>query len=128
MACNIPVAHTVATFRRRAWADAGGYPIVDNLIDLRFYLRVARQGWGFANVPEILGEHYVHEASWFHRTLQYTERQRDLARVQAQAVRDLGLPRWMYVFALGRHAYAYLPADLKRLARRAVAGSNEQDS
>jgi glycosyltransferase involved in cell wall biosynthesis len=128
MACNIPVAHTVATFRRRAWADAGGYPIVDNLIDLRFYLRVARQGWGFANVPEILGEHYVHEASWFHRTLKYTERQRDLARVQAQAVRDLGLPRWMYVFALGRHAYAYLPADLKRLARRAVAGSNEQDS
>ena len=67
MARYVPIAHTVATFRRQAWVEAGGYPLVENLIDLRFYLRVAKLGWHFANVPEVLGEHYVHDSSWFHR-------------------------------------------------------------
>lgn len=127
MARYVPIAHTVATFRRRAWAEAGGYPLVNNLIDLRFYLRVGKLGWRFANVPQVLGEHYVHDSSFFHRSLKYTERQRDLARVQAQAVRELGLPSWMYLFALGRHAYAYIPPSLKRLVRRGLAGSRERD-
>lgn len=127
MSRYIPIAHTVATFRRRAWTEAGGYPVVNNLIDLRFYLRLGKLGWRFANVPEVLGEHYVHEGSFFHRSLRYGERQRDLAKVQAQAVRELGLPRWMYVFALGRHVYAYIPPGLKRLVRRGVVGSRERD-
>jgi glycosyltransferase involved in cell wall biosynthesis len=127
MARNIPIAHTIATFRRRAWADAGGYPLVNNLIDLRFYLHVAKQGWRFANVPEVVGEHYVHGASWFYRTLKYADRQRDLARVQAQIVRELGLPRWMYLYAVGRHAYAYISPGLKRVVRRGMVGSRERD-
>jgi glycosyltransferase EpsE len=127
MARYVPIAHTVATFRKQAWTEAGGYPIVDNLIDLRFYLRVAKLGWKFANVPEMVGEHYVHDSSWFHRTLKYVERQRDLARVQAQVVRELGLPQWMYVYSLGRHAYAYIPPGLKRMVRRGVVGSRERD-
>jgi glycosyltransferase involved in cell wall biosynthesis len=127
MARYVPIAHTVATFRRSVWTEAGGYPLVDNLIDLRFYLRVGKLGWRFANVPEVVGEHYVHDASWFHRSIRYVERQRDLARVQAQAVRELGLPRWMYVFALGRHAYAYIPPAFKRVVRRGVVRSQERD-
>lgn len=127
MARNVPIAHTVATFRRRAWWDAGGYPLVNNLIDLRFYLRVAKLGWCLANVPVLVGEHYVHGGSWFNRTLKYTERQRDLARVQAQVVRELALPRWMYVFALGRHAYAYISPSLKRVVRRGMVGLHERD-
>lgn len=127
MARYVPIAHTVATFRRRAWVEAGGYPIVNNLIDLRFYLRVGKLGWRFANIPEVVGEHYVHDASFFHRSLKYVERQRDLARVQAQSVRELGLPRWMYIYSLGRHAYAYIPPGLKRVLRRGVGGSRERD-
>lgn len=128
MAKYVPIAHTVATFRREAWAQAGGYPLVNNLIDQRFYLRVAKLGWELANVPEVVGEHYVHDGSFFHRTLQYVERQRDLARVQAQSVRELGLPRWMYVYSVARHAYAYVPAGVKRVLRRSVAGSQERDT
>jgi glycosyltransferase EpsE len=127
MARFVPIAHTVATFRRQAWTEAGGYPVVNNLIDLRFYLRVGKLGWRFANIPEVVGEHYVHDASFFHRSLKYAERQRDLARVQAQSVRELGLPRWMYLYSLGRHAYAYFPAGLKRVVRRIVVGSKERD-
>jgi glycosyltransferase involved in cell wall biosynthesis len=127
MARYVPIAHTVATFRRQAWVEAGGYPIVNNLIDLRFYLRLGKLGWRFANVPEVVGEHYVHDGSFFHRSLQYVERQRDLARVQAQSVRELGLPRWMYVYSLGRHAYAYIPPVLKRTLRRGVGMSRERD-
>lgn len=127
MAKYIPIAHTIATFRRRAWVEAGGYPAVNNLIDLRFYLRVGKLGWRFANVPEVVGEHYVHEASFFHRSFTYVERQRDLARVQAQIVRELGLPRWMYLYSVARHAYAYFPPGLKRVLRRGVGGSRERD-
>jgi len=128
MARYVPIAHTTAMYRRRAWSDAAGYPAVNNLIDLRFYLRVAKLGWRFANLAEVVGEHYVHDASWFHSTLKYVDRQRDLARVQAQAVRELGLPRWMYMFALARHVYAWMPTPLKRVARRGVARSRERDA
>lgn len=127
MARYVPIAHTLATFRRRAWVEAGGYPLANNLIDQRFYLRVGKLGWHFANLPEVLGEHYVHDASWFHRTLKYVARQRDLARVQAECVREFGLPRWMYLYAVGRHAYAYIPPGLKRMLRRGVMGSRERD-
>jgi glycosyltransferase EpsE len=127
MAKYVPIAHTVATFRRQAWTEAGGYPLANNLIDLRFYIRVGKLGWHFANVPEVLGEHYVHDSSWFHRTLKYVERQRDLARVQSESVRELGLPRWMYLYSLGRHAYAYIPPALKRIMRRGIIGSRERD-
>ena len=29
MARYVPIAHTIATFRRRAWSEAGGYPLVE---------------------------------------------------------------------------------------------------
>jgi hypothetical protein len=127
MARYIPIVHTLATFRRVAWEQAGGYPPVNNLIDLRFWLRVAKGGWRFANVSEVLGEHHIHQSSWFNRSYKYAERQRDLARVQAQIVRELELPGWMYFFAVARYAYAYIPSGLKRAVRRGVVGSPERD-
>lgn len=122
----IPIAHTIVTFRRRAWEQAGGYPEVNNLVDLRFWLRIAKLGWRFATVPEVLGEHNVHATSFFHQAFKYSERQRDLAKVQAQVVRELGLPSWMYVFSAGRHAYAYLPQGLRRALRQRVGGFKER--
>ncbi len=127
MAKYIPVAHTIATFRRRVWVEAGGYPEVANLIDLRFWVEVGKLGWRFANLPDVIGEHFVHSTSFFHRSFNYAYRQRDLARVQARAVRELGLPAWMYVYALGRYAYAYSPTVVKRILRRTIGGSAERD-
>ena len=50
-----------------------------------------------------------------------------LARVQAQVVRELRLPRWMLLYSFGRHAYAYIPPGLKRVVRRGMVGSQERD-
>jgi glycosyltransferase involved in cell wall biosynthesis len=127
MARSIPFANTMVTFRRRAWAEAGGYPEVADLEDLLLWLKMAKLGWRFSNVTELLGEHYVHPSSFFHRTFKYADRQRNLARVQAQVVRELGLPIWMYLFSLGRYAYAYSPTRLKRMLRRTLGGSQELD-
>ena len=127
MARYIPLAHTVATFRRKAWEQAGGYPIAANLIDLRLWLQVIKQGWRFANVPEVIGEHYVYRDSYFFRSLDYVGRQRDLARFQAQIIRELRLPRWMYVYPIGRYGYAHFPQGLKRVLRRSLGGSSERD-
>jgi glycosyltransferase involved in cell wall biosynthesis len=127
MAKHIPFANTTVAFRKRVWIEAGGYPDVTDLEDLLLWLKVAQLGWRFATVPEILGEHYVHPSSFFHRSYKYVDRQRGLARVQAQAVRDLGLPSWMYLFALGRYAYTYCPTPIKRVLRRTIGGSRERD-
>lgn len=126
MARYIPMANTIVAFRRKVWADAGGYPEVADLEDLRLWLQAAKLGWRFANLPQSLGEHYVHDTSFFHRSFKYVDRQRDLARLQAKIVRELGLPSWMYLFALGRFAYAYFPRGLKRALRRRI-GAGERD-
>ncbi len=127
MAKGIPMANTFATFRRRVWVEAGGYPIVTDLEDLLFWLEATKLGWQITNLAEVMGEHFVHPSSFFHRTFRYADRQRNLARVQAKVVRELRLPRWMYVFAVGRYAYAHSPTVLKRAVRRTLGGSQERD-
>jgi glycosyltransferase EpsE len=127
MARSIPFANTLVAFRRQAWTEAGGYPEVADMEDLLFWVKVARLRWHFASIPELLGEHFVHPASFFHRSFKYSQRQRALARAQAHAVRELRLPSWMYVYALGRYAYAYCPTPVKRALRRTLGGSKERD-
>lgn len=127
MARSIPFANTIVMFRQRVWAEAGGYPEVADLEDLLLWLSAAKLGWRFANIPEVLGQHHVHATSFFHRSFKYADRQRGLARIQAKVVRELKLPAWMYLFAVGRYAYAYSPATLKRVMRRTLGGSTERD-
>lgn len=128
MAKSTVFAHTTTMFRRQAWVDVGGYSAAsDVVVDLILWLSVAKHGWLMASVPEILGEHYVHATSYFHRTFRYAERQRKLARVQARVIRDLRLPPWMYVYVLGRYLYPYLPTALKTSIRHQIAGWRERD-
>jgi glycosyltransferase EpsE len=127
MASRIPFAHSVATFRKAAWHEAGGYPQVDRLIDFRLWIAIGALGWRFACLPVVLGEHFVYPESYFRRSFAYPESQRELARSQALAVAALHLPFWTRVYPLGRHVYWSLPDGLKRVARRVLAGSREQD-
>jgi glycosyltransferase involved in cell wall biosynthesis len=127
MAKSIVFANTTVAFRRRVWSEAGGYDDVKDLEDQLLWLKALKLQWRFATIPEVLGEHFVHAASFFHRSYDYADRQRTLARVQAQFIRELGLPWWLYLYALGRYVYAYSPVGLKRMLRRRVAGLEERD-
>jgi glycosyltransferase EpsE len=127
MTRHIPMANTFSTFRRQVWVEAGGYPVVLDLEDLLFWLKAVKLGWRIANPREVMGEHFVHASSFFHRTYKYADRQRNLARVQARVVRELHLPAWMYVYAMGRYGYAYCPTLVKRAIRRTLGGSRERD-
>lgn len=127
MAQCVPFAHTVTTFRKKAWEQAGGYPLADNLIDLRFWLELVKCGWQVGSIPDVVGEHFVHSDSFWHRNFKYRQRQQDLAQVQWQAVQKLDLPFWYGAYPLSRYAYSYLPNDIKRFVRRNVLGVQEKD-
>jgi glycosyltransferase EpsE len=127
MASRIPFAHTVATFRKEAWRQAGGYPIVDRLIDFRLWIAMGQIGWRFAALPIVLGDHFIYRDSYWKANFVYRDSQRDLARAQLEAIRALGLPFWTRVYPLGRRLYWSLPTNLKRVARRLLVGSRERD-
>jgi glycosyltransferase EpsE len=127
MASRIPFAHTVVMFRKEAWRDAGGYPMERDLVDFRLWLEIGRCGWQFANLPEVLGTHYVHARSHFVSTSIYEERQLRLAQLQAKAIQQFELPWWMHVYPTGRYIYCRLPDRLKRASRRLLVGSQELD-
>lgn len=125
---NIPFAHTLTMFRKEAWESAGGYPLIDNLIDFALWLEIAsKTDWKFANVEEVLGRHFVHQQSFWHRNFEYANRQRDLAKLQMRAIDRLGLPKWQYIYPAGRLVYPYFPSPIKRLVRRTAGQSEEED-
>jgi glycosyltransferase EpsE len=127
MASRIPFAHTVATFRREAWRQAGGYPIVDRLIDFRLWIAMGGIGWRFAALPTVLGEHFIYADSYWKANFVYRESQREMARAQSQAICALGLPFWTRIYPWGRRLYWSLPTNLKRTTRRLLVGSRERD-
>ncbi|MEH1948644.1 MAG: glycosyltransferase family 2 protein [Nostoc sp.] len=127
MAKCVPFAHTLVAFRKQALLQAGGYPDVeDGVEDLRLWITFAKHGWLLASIPENLGTHWVHPKSFWHRNFEYSYRQKQLAGVQWQAIRELNLPLWMGIYPLGRYVYCYLPKDLKSFLRRVLAGSKEE--
>ena len=127
MASRIPFAHTVATFRKEAWRQAGGYPIVDRLIDFRLWIAMGRIGWRFATLPTIVGEHFIYPDSYWKANFVYRDSQREMARAQLQAIRALELPFWTRIYPAGRRLYWSMPTNLKRVARRLLVGSRERD-
>jgi len=127
MAKYIPFAHTLVTFRKSAGAQAGGYPDMKDIEDLRFWIKIAKAGWRLANLPEVLGEHFVYKQSYWHQHFKYAARQRELAKVQWRAICELNLPFWMTIYPLGRFVYPYLPKPVKKFARRVLIRSREED-
>ncbi|MTJ12919.1 glycosyltransferase [Anabaena sp. UHCC 0187] len=127
MAKCVPFAFTLATFRKQALLQAGGYPDVEGGVeDLRLWITFAKHGWLLASIPENLGTHWVHPKSFFHRNFEYSYRQKQLAGVQWQAIRELNLPLWMGIYPIGRFVYLYAPNQLKSFVRRLLGGSKEK--
>ena len=127
MSKAIPFAHTLVMLRKEALVAAGGIAEVETITDLKTWIRIAQLGWELANVPEILGVHYVFRMSHFHQALRYRKRQRVLAGMQAEAIIKLGMAPWRLIFPASRLAYALLPNVLKRFVRRRLGGSTEED-
>lgn len=123
----IPFAHTLVTMRTEALRSVGGVAEVDNIIDLRTFIAIAEAGWKLANIPAVLGEHYVYADSFFHANFSYRRRQRELAGVQLSAILRLRLGVWRVIYPLGRLFYGSLSHDLKRFVRRTLAGNREKD-
>lgn len=123
----IPFAHTLVTMRKKAWQDVNGYPESDNIIDLRMWIAIAEKGWKLANIAEIIGEHVVYQESFFHNKFKYRDRQRELATVQASAVRKLNLAKWKYIYPCSRLIYPYIPDKIKRGIRRTLTGLKEKN-
>ena len=127
MAKGIPFADSLVMLRKQALVAAGGIAEARDIADLRTWIRVAQQGWKLANVPEVMGTHYVYAGSNFQQAMHYRRRQRELAGVQAQAVLRLRMPLWRLVFPASRLLYSALPVALKRFVRRRLAGWAEED-
>jgi glycosyltransferase EpsE len=127
MAKCVPFAHTLVMFRKDAWMQAGGYPDIDDIEDLRLWITFAKLGWELSSIDTALGVHWVHPKSFWHSRFDYATRQRKLANVQMQAVHDLNLPLWMMIYPLGRYIYHLFPIGVKTFLRRVLAGSQETD-
>jgi len=127
MSRYIPLAHTIATFRKEAWEEVGGYPEAENAIDMRFWIRLINAGWKMRNPSEVIGEHFVYSESFWNKNFHYAYRQYDLARLNARIIRDQNLPAWMYIYPFSRLLYGGLPPRLKRYIRRMLGGSTEED-
>lgn len=127
MAKNIPFAHTMVTFRKEAWQDVGKYPDATAMIDFRMFIEMARRGWKLENLPEVLGEHFVHQESYWHKNHDYARSQRELSGLQLRAINALGMPKWTMIYPAGRLLYQHLPNAGKRFVRRRLAGSRERD-
>jgi hypothetical protein len=78
-------------------------------------------------VPKVLGEHFIYRSSYWKANFVYRDSQRELARSQFLAIDALGLPFWTRIYPLGRYVYWLLPNGIKRMARRVLAGSREED-
>ena len=112
-------------FRKAAWRQAGGYPLVDKLIDFRLWIAIGALGWRFANLPVVLGEHYVYPESYWKRSFAYRTSQRELARSQTLAIEALGLPLWTRLPArpLRLLVAARPPEAAGKAGARALAGA-----
>lgn len=124
----IPLAHTIAAFRKEAWVAAGGYPEISDIEDLMLWARIVKCGWLIQNLGgEPLGVHFVHPKSFWHRSFDYKFRQRALIRCQLEVINNLSLPRYLKIYPFARYLYMWCPDFIKRILRRMPFLSKEVD-
>jgi glycosyltransferase EpsE len=122
LASYIPICHTSGMFRREAALRTGGYlrdakPPYRSPEDLRVWVNLAREH-RLANLPDLLVDHFLHAGSFRWDTAFVNHLA--LARINAYAIRELGLSPLLYAALPARLAYACLPPQPKRWLRRSV--------
>lgn len=125
---TIPFANTLVTFRKEAWEMVGGYPDMEDVEDLRMWILFTKNGWKLANLPDILGSHWVYKDSYWHKNFSYANRQYRQAKVHFSAIKDLKMPLWHAIYPLGRLIYPIIPNRLKKIIRRSIGLSKETDT
>lgn len=123
----VPIAHTMACFRKSAWHAAGGYPECDDIEDLELWINMVEKGYRIATVKYNLGIHFVYGNSYWHKNFKYLTRQKRLATVQKMAITKLKMPFFYNIFPLARLLYAHMPTTIKKVSRRLLGGGNEKD-
>lgn len=127
MSKYIPIAHSCAMLRKQAVLDIGGYKGGKaGLEDMDLWIRLA-QRWKLANIPEPLVVRHIRNDSYWHRNFYQQVRNAHLAQLNAQAISELSLPRYLYMFPLARLLYSYLPVPLKCTVRRLLSEIEERD-
>lgn len=128
LALYIPICHTSGMCRRSAALDAGGYiycvrPPYRAPEDLRLWVNLAKKH-ELANLPDILVDHYVHSRSfkWDGGVL---INHWALMRINAYAIKTLGLGLHLYLLVLFRPVYLVMPKSIKSKMRQFVRGVSD---
>lgn len=68
MCAGVPICHTASAYRKEAWRAVGGYPnITPEIVDLPFWIAVARTGWLFCGQEHVVATHHYYPSSSFSR-------------------------------------------------------------
>lgn len=125
MSHSIPWAHTLIMFKKSAILKVGGYSDFQSMLDFRLALKLAQEGYKLANVNKVLGIHHAYQNSYWFKNHNYYKRMTILSMLQKEAISSLNLPKWKYIYVLGRMIYAFLPTSIKKIVRVKIIGRNE---
>lgn len=90
MCAGVPICHTASAYRKEAWRAAGGYPAVTpEIVDMPFWLAVARTGWLFRGHRDIVAAHHYYSSSNFKKLFRRRKRAWILYRYNLEAFRSL---------------------------------------
>jgi len=109
LAASFPICHSVATYRRDAALEVGGFdPRRRSRIDFDLWLRMATGGYDLANVRGVYGIHTKAPGTYFDRQWSRLRSANEMARLNFNAVRKLRLGPSGFAVATARYGYSLL--------------------
>lgn len=114
-----PIMHSSAMIRRQALERVGLYrEDLAGSIDYDLWLRIARH-YQVRNLPDVLIQKRVHAGQRYRGS---QERTRVSLTNRLRSVRELGCPRYHYVYPVVYYLYSLLPFELRLRAKEALRG------
>lgn len=86
MCGRVPICHTASAYRKEAWRAVGGYPnATPQIVDMPFWLAIARGGWHFCGHSEVIATHHYYGSSNFKKLFSSRRRAWILYRYNLEA-------------------------------------------